>query len=62
MQMSLDELKLVDLLCVTFEENTGAIFLSGNHQMSKHKKHVSLNRHIIHEFTEDRDGVQHSVV
>ena len=60
--MLLDGLKFADLLCVTFEENTGATYLVGKHQVRKHTKYVNLNHHIIHEFTWDIDGVQQGVV
>ena len=58
LQMLLSEFNLVDLTCIMFEDNAGAIFLAGNLQVSKRAKHIYLNHHFIREFTEDGNGVQ----
>ena len=45
-----------------FEDNTGAIFLAGNRQVSKRTKHIYLKHHFIREFTEDRNEVQQGAI
>jgi len=57
-QMLLNELNLVDLPGMLFEDNAGAIFLAGNKQVSKRTKHIDLKHHFIREFTEEKNGVQ----
>ncbi len=62
LQMLLGELNLVDLPCMMFEDNAGAIFLAGNRQVSKRTKHIDLKHHFIREFTEERNGVQQGAI
>ena len=62
LQMLLGELNLVNLSCMMFEDNAGAIFLAGNRQVSKRTKHIDLKHHFIHDFTEDRNGVQQGAI
>ena len=62
LQMLLSELNLVDLPCMMFEDNAGAIFLAGNRQVSKRTKHIDLKHHLIREFTEDRNGMQQGAI
>ena len=57
-QMLLEELRLAELPGFLFEDNSGAIFLAGNKQVSKRTKHIDLKHHFIREFTEDRNGYQ----
>ena len=57
-QMLLEELRLAELPGLLFEDNSGAIFLAGNKQVSKRTKHIDLKHHFIREFTEDRNGYQ----
>ena len=58
LQMLLNELNIVDLPCMVFEYNAGAIFLARNRQVSKRTNHVDLKHHFIYEFIEDKNGVQ----
>ena len=60
--MLLEELNLVDLPGMLFEDNAGAIFLAGNKQVSKRTKHIDLKHHFIREFTEEKNGVQQGVI
>ena len=57
-QMLLDELNLVDVPTLLFEDNAGAIFLAGNKQVSKRTKHIGLMHHFIQEFTDERNEGQ----
>ena len=61
-QMLLDELNLVDLPGMLFEDNAGAIFLSANKQVSKRTKHIDLKHHFICEFTEEKNGMQQGAI
>ena len=52
-QMLLSELNLIDLPCTIFEDNNGAIFLTGNFQVSKCAKCIGLKHHFIRKFNDD---------
>ena len=60
--MLLSEVNLVNIPCMTFEDNTGAIFLAGNRQVRKRAKYIDLKRHFIREFTKERNGVQQGAI
>ena len=60
--MLLSELKLVDLSCMMFEDDAGAIFLAVKFQVSKRANHIDLKHHFIREFIEDRNGVQQGAI
>ena len=60
--MLLDELNLVNLPGMLFEDNAGAIFLAGNKQVSKRTKHIDLKHHFIHKFIEEKNGVQQGAI
>ena len=57
-QMLLEELRLTELPGFLLKDNSGAIFLAGNKQVSKRTKHMNLKHHFIREFTKDRNGYQ----
>ena len=62
MQILLDELNLVDLPGMLFEDNSGAMLLAANAQMSKRTKHIDPKQHFIREFTEEKNGVQQGAI
>ena len=51
----LNELNLVDLPFMVFEDNEGTICLAANIQVSKRTKYIHLKHHFIREFAEDRN-------
>jgi hypothetical protein len=57
-QMLLEELKICEYPGLIFEDNTGAIFLAPNKQVSKQTKHIDLKHHFIGEFTKKINGHQ----
>jgi hypothetical protein len=50
-QMLLGEVAETVIPAIIFEDNEGAIFLSGNKQVSQRTKHIDLRYHFIREFT-----------
>ena len=60
--MFLSELNLVDLPCMMFEDNAGAIFLVRNFQVNKRAKHIYLKHHFIREFTQDKNEAQQGAI
>jgi hypothetical protein len=53
----LDELGIVVKPVIMLIDNTGAIYLIKNHQVSQHTKHISVKWHFYHEHHECGDFV-----
>ena len=55
-QMLLEEIAMVELPGIFFEDNQGTIFLVKNKQVSQRTKHIDVAAHYIHEFCSPEKG------
>ena len=55
-QILLSEIAVTVVPAAIFEDNSGAIFLSRNKQVSQRTKHIDLRYHFLRDFTAKKDG------